>query len=67
MKPRLTANGRKIAHARYQTFIANGCNPGQARNAAEALTLEQENPDYQRTVYNQQAIHHCWGKMTCDE
>lgn len=66
-KHQLTANGRKIAHNRYQFFIAKGCNPSQARNAAEALTLEDENLDYHRTVYDQQAISACWQKLTDSE
>ena len=61
---RLTANGRKIAHSRYLWFIGQGCSPSQARNAAEALTLEEENPSYHRTHYDQQAINNCWSHVT---
>lgn len=63
-KHQLTANGRQIARARYQMLIIKGCSPSQARNAAEVLTLEDENLDYHRTVYDQQAINNCWEKLT---
>ena len=61
---RLSQNGRKIAHSRYQLLIEQGCNLADARNAAEAMTLEQENFDYKRSDYDQQAIHSCWETLT---
>ena len=63
-KHQLTANGRKIAQSRYQFFVQKGCHLSHARNAAEALTLEDENPDYQRSDYPQQAISNCWETLT---
>ena len=60
----LTANGRKIAQARYQFLLELGCKPGHARNAAEALTLEQENPDFIRSPYDERDICECWQKIT---
>jgi hypothetical protein len=53
---RLNQEQRRIAHSRYQAFIAAGANPSDARNAAEAITVEEFFPDYQRTPYDKAAI-----------
>ncbi|WP_354635458.1 hypothetical protein [Planktothricoides raciborskii] len=57
---KLTQEQRLIAQARYQEFIKAGANPSAARNAAEAITIEEFFPEYQRTPYDKADIHEVW-------
>lgn len=51
---------RRIVQSRYQQFIAAGANPCDARNAAEAITVEEFYKDYKRTPYDKKAIDKVW-------
>jgi hypothetical protein len=52
----LNQEQRRIAHSRSQEFIAAGANPCIAVLAAEAITVEEFYPGYQRTPYDKEAI-----------
>ena len=61
---RLSSEGRKTKATLYQSFIDADCSSSQANIAAEALALENEDFNYERSDSDKRAISACWQKLT---